>query len=110
MGAVRPVVLPALLATAWDMESAGAAAPDGAVGALVGAAGSLAHGEIAAEVPDSVSGTAPVGEPASGAGALGVLGAASMPLGRRVPVVTALGHIGEVELSASSKNASVLVS
>jgi len=37
-----------------------------------------------------------------------VLGAASMPLGRRVPAVTALGQIGEEESSASSKNASVL--
>jgi len=82
------------LATTWDAESAGAAAPAGPVGG--------APPEGATVAPDIVSGTAPpMGE------VPGVLGAASMPPGRRVPTGIALGHIGEEESSASSKNTSV---
>jgi hypothetical protein len=123
------------LETAWDKESAGAAAPGNDVnmeslaegslvelsGACIGEAMALAAKvlgacveaveALAAKVPracEDVRPTRVCGVEPGVHVALGVLGAASMPPGSRVPTVIALGPTGEEESSSSLKKSSVV--
>jgi hypothetical protein len=114
------------LATAWDEESAGAAAPGNDVdmelpGACVGAAMALAAEvlgacveaveALAAKVPRACDDVRPAQACGAEPGvhvAPGAPGAASMPPGSRVPTITALGPTGEEESSSLLKKSSVV--